>query len=247
MNDNYKYLRWSGVLALLVLSVFLVTMTKQVKNTPTANTISFSGEGEVTAKPDIAKVEFAIVTQATTSKAAQDANSPKSKAVVDFLKKQGIEEKDIKTTSYIVSPQYEQDEYPRYSTPKISGYEVTQKFELRIRDLDKTNTVLDGLVSVGVNNIANVSFTVDEPEKLQAEARIKAIADAKKKAKDLEKQLGIRLGKIVNFYENTGGYPGPFYLEAKEVDMGGGTGSEPEIPVGENAIKVNVTITYQIK
>lgn len=241
MNDNYKYLRWSGVLALVILSVFLVTMTKQVKNTATtANTISFSGEGKVMAKPDIAKVEFSIVTQADTSKKAQDANSPKSKFVVDFLKKQGIGEKDIKTVSYNVYPHYE---YPRYNTPQISGHEATQKFEVKIRDLDKTNSILDGLVAAGANNIANVSFTVDEPEKLQAEARAKAIADAKKKARDLEKQLGVDLGKIVNFTENSGGYMSPMYLEAKSV------GGEliPEVPTGENEIRSEVIITYQIR
>lgn len=242
---NNKYLAWAGTLALVILSVFLLTMTKQIKNTvTTTNTIFFSGEGEVIAKPDIAKVEFTIVTQATTSKSAQDANSPKSKAVVDFLKKQGIEEKDIKTASYNIFPQYS---YSRFDSPKIEGYEVTQKFEVKIRDLDKTNIILDGLVSAGANNIANVSFTIDDPEKLQAEARTKAIIDAKKKAKTLEKQLGIKLGKIVNFSENTGGYPGPFYLEAK--DMGDSTGERValEIPTGENEIKVDVTITYQIK
>lgn len=244
MNDNYKYLRWSGILALVVLSLFLITVTKQVKNTATtANTISFSGEGKVLAIPDIAKVNFAIITQAATSKQAQDANSPKSKAVVDFLKKQGVEEKDIKTVSYNIYPPYN---YPRFDAQEIKGYEVTQKFEVKIRDLDKTNTILDGLVSAGANNIANVSFTVDEPEKLQAEARSKAIADAKKKAHDLEKQLGINLGKIVNFSENTGEYPGPYYLEAKDVGgMGGGVA--PELPVGENEIRVDVTITYQIR
>ena len=243
MNDNYKYLRWSGVLALLVLSLFLLTATNQIKDDPTANTISFSGEGEVSTKPDIAKVEFAITTQATTSKTAQDANSPKSRAVVEFLKKQGVEEKDIKTVSYNVYPQYS---YPRFDTPQINGYEVTQKFEVKIRDLDKTNIILDGLVLAGANNIANVSFTVDDPEKLKEEARSKAIKDAKKKADALENQLGIRLGKIVNFSENTGGYPTPYYLETK--GLGGGVDSDtPEIPIGENEIRVDITITYQIK
>ena len=155
------------------------------------------------------KVNSAIPTKATTSKTAQDANSPKSRAVVEFLKKQGVEEKDIKTVSYNVYPQYS---YPRFDTPQINGYEVTQKFEVKIRDLDKTNIILDGLVLAGANNIANVSFTVDDPEKLKEEARSKAIKDAKKKADALEDQLGIRLGKIVNFSENTGGYPGPYYL-----------------------------------
>ena len=244
MNNN-RYLVWAGTLALIVLSVFLVTVTKQVKNTATtANTISFSGEGKVAAKPDIAQVNFAIITQAATSKAAQDANSPKSKTIADFLKKEGIEEKDIKTTSYNVYPQYN---YPRYGTPEITGYEVSQNFEVKIRDLDKINIILDGLVSAGANNISNLNFTVDDPEKLLAEARSKAIEDAKKKASALEDQLGVNLGKIVNFSENTGGYPRPIYFEAKDIGGGMGGGVGPELPTGENEILVYVNITYQIK
>ena len=81
----------------------------------------------------------------------------------------------------------------------------------------------------------------------QAEARAKAIKDAKKKADELEDQLNIDLGKIVNFSENTGGFPGPYYLEAKDFGQGGVGGGAPEIPVGENETVVNVTITYQIK
>lgn len=241
---NNKYLSWAGTLALVALSFFLLTMTKQVKNTATtANTISFSGEGTVSAIPDIAKVNFAIITQAATSKVAQDANSPKSKAIVDFLKKQAVEEKDIKTASYNIYPQYN---YPRFDAPEIKGYEVNQTFEVKIRDLDKTNIILDGLVSAGANNISKLEFAIDDPKKLKAEARTKAIADAKKKAEELEDQLGMDLGKIVNFSENTGGYPIPYYLEAKDLGRGGGSGV-PEIPTGENEISVNVTITYQIR
>ena len=82
-------------------------------------------------------------------------------------------------------------------------------------------------------------------EKLKAEARAKAIADAKKKADELKNQIGIKLGKIVTFTEGYGGYPGIYYAEAK--GMGGGDASGPSLPPGENEISVNVTLTYQIK
>ena len=110
-----------------------------------------------------------------------------------------------------------------------------------------SDNYLDGLVSAGANNISGLNFTVDDPEKLQAEARAKAIKDTKEKADELEDQLGVNLGKIVNLYENTGGFPTPYYMEAKDFGQGGVGGAIPEIPVGENEIVVNVTITYQIK
>lgn len=267
MNNNYKYLVWAGTATLVMLTVFLVALTKQVKNTTaTTNTVSFSGEDRIFAKPDIVAVSFSIVTEAATSKAAQEANSQKSQKVVDFLKEQGIEEKDIKTTEYNVYPQYS---YPRPlplslqgqsypvnpspkpeyypSSPRITGYQINQSFEIKVRDLDKVSAVLDGLVTAGVNQVNHLGFKIDDPDKLQTEARKQAIENAKIKARKLQKQLGIRLGKIINYSEG-GGYP-PYFLEARAFAPAGSGGDiqGPSVPPGENEIVVNVTITYQIR
>lgn len=240
----YKPLIWSGTIVLIILAVFLLVNTNKVWNTAaTTNTVSFSGEGKVVAKPDIAKINLSIVTDAPTSKAAQDDNSKKSKAVTDYLKKQNIEEKDIKTTGYNIYPQYKYSQFG--GNPQITGYQVNQSMEVKIRDLDKVSNILDGVVSAGANQVNGLSFEIDNQDALKAEARAKAIADAKKKANELQSQVGISLGKIVNFSENTGGYPIYFKSGAMETDGRGGGG--PSVPTGENEITVNISITYQIK
>lgn len=223
-----------------------ISINQKLNTATTANTVSFSGEGKVLAKPDVAVVDFSIVTEAATSKAAQDANSEKSNKVTDFLKEQKIEDKDVKTTSYSIYPQYE---YPRYGgVPKIKGYQVSQTIEIKVRDLEGVSSILDGVVTAGANQIGNLNFKIDDPEKLKAEARAKAIADAKKKAGELKDQVGIKLGKIVNFSEGISGYPVPIMYEAMSKGMGGGVGGGgPSVPAGENEVIVNVTITYQIK
>lgn len=255
----YKPLIWAGTAVMVILAVFLLASTNRVWNTATTtNTVSFSGEGKVVAKPDIAAISFSILTEATTSKIAQDSNSTKSKQVVDFLKKQDIDDKDIKTTGYKVYPQYgygkpvpmplgvEGQSYPEYypNNQKIVGYQVNQSFEVKIRDLEKVSTVLDGLVTAGANQINNLGFKVDNEEKLKEQARELAIKDAKEKASILKKQLGINLGKIVNY--NEGGYY-PIYMKAEVDGRDGMGGGEPSVPTGENEITVSVSITYQIK
>lgn len=246
MNNNYKYLIWSGTAVGIVLSVFLLVSTNKVLNTAaTTNTVSFSGEGKVVAKPDIAKVNLSILTESATSKAAQDDNSKKSKAVTDYLKKQALEDKDIKTTGYNIYPQYKYQQYG--GNPEIIGYQVIQSMEVKIRDLAKVSDILDGVVSAGANQVNSLSFEIDNPEALKTEARKKAIEDAKKKADELEGQVGIRLSKIVNFSENSDwrGYSGPIYL--KEADGRGGMGGGPTLPAGENEVLINVSLTYQIR
>lgn len=255
-------LYWSLTALVVILAVFvLVSINQKLNTATTANTVSFSGEGKVTAKPDMAVLYISVLAEAKTSKEAQNANAKKSDAVIDFLKKQGVEEKDIKTSSYNVAPNYyyprvyqtvEQVEpqiYPPFppvpdSTPRIIGYTVDHTLEVKIRNLEKAGDILDGVVTAGANRVSGPNFQIDEQEKLQVEARQKAIDDAKKKARDLEKQLGIKLGKIINFYES-GDYPGPIFYE-KALPVGAG-GDAPTIPPGKNEIRVNVTITYQIK
>ena len=240
----YKPLIWSGTIVLIILAVFLLVNTNKVWNTAaTTNTVSFSGEGKVVAKPDIAKINLSIVTDAPTSKAAQDDNSKKSKAVTDYLKKQNIEEKDIKTTGYNIYPQYKYSQFG--GNPQITGYQVNQSMEVKIRDLDKVSNILDGVVSAGANQVNGLSFEIDNQDALKAEARAKAIADAKKKANELQSQVGISLGKIVNFSENTGGYP--IYFKSGAMETDGRGGGCPSVPTGENEITVNISITYQIK
>jgi uncharacterized protein YggE len=275
MNNNYKYLIWSGTAALAIFSVFLLVSIQHLSETSTTtNTIAFTGEGKVSAKPDLAMLNFSILTQAATSKAAQDDNSKKSQKVVAYLKSQGIADKDIKTSGYNVYPQYSSNtrpcpvpmmegstgttemmapqSYPSYpcvidDTQKITSYQVSQNFDVKVRDLDKVGTLLDGLVSQGANQVNNLGFQIENQEKLKDQARQMAITDAKNKARALQSQLGIGLGRIVNYYEG-GNFP---YYAMDKMGMGGGgevrSGPSPSIPAGENEIIMSVTITYQIR
>lgn len=242
---NNRPLVLAGTTALIVLTLFLLVSMNHVLNTAaTSNTVSFSGEGKVSVKPDVATTDLSIVTEASTAKAAQDANSTKSNALITYLKEAGIEDKDIKTSGYNVQPLYNYNQ----SRPQITGYQTIQSINVKIRDLEKTNEILDGVVAAGANQINNVQFIIEDPEKYKAEARQTAFEDAKKKAEELEDQIGVNLGKIVNFSENVGGFPPIYYakdmvLNASEGRGGGG----PSLPTGENEVVVNVQVTYQIK
>jgi hypothetical protein len=253
-NLQKNILIWLGAAFLVVVSIFLLASTQQkIETAATTNTVSFSGEGKVSAKPDIAKAYISIITEATTTKAAQDQNSTKSQKVVEYLKGKNVDDKDIKTSSYNIYPQYDYScQYsgrPCDEVSKIKSYRVDQSIEVKIRNLDEAGNILDGVVSAGANQVSSFNFTIENPDALQAQAREKAIADAKDKANNLKKQLNIKLGRIVNFVE--GGNYYPMYESAKALDSSmagrGGTDVSPSLPSGESEITVNVTITYQIK
>jgi uncharacterized protein YggE len=207
--------------------------------------ISFSGEGKTYTKPDIATVTLSVVTEGKTVADLQKKNTEKMNKVIEFLKGNGIEEKDIKTTNYNLYPRYD---YSQYSSkmPQIVGYEITQSLEVKIRNLDKVGEVLEGSVAAGVNQIYSLYFKVDKDEEFKSQAKELAIKDAKKKAAETAKQLGVRLGKLVGYSEGSNYYP--IYANYdKAMGIGGGGESAPSIQTGENEILVNVTLTYEIK
>lgn len=206
-------------------------------------TVSFSGEGKIKAAPDTAKVEIGLLTEGKDSISVQNENSSKMNAVIKFLKNQGVKDEDIKTNNYNLSPKYDYNK----GKSTLVGYILNQTLSVTIRDIAKVGSILDGAVSSGANQINSISMLVDKPEELKNKAREEAVKQAKEKARLTSKTAGFRLGRIVNFSENSAGEP-PMYYEA--MGMGGAVAKSapaPQIEPGSQDITINVTLTYLIK
>lgn len=231
-----------AVFAVFALSYAYVADGK-MKRTQGASQIPVTGEGKVAAKPDIAILNATVVTEKVTVSEAQTKNTEVYNSIVKFLKDAGIDAKDVKTTHYSIYPQYF---YSQTRKPEITGYQVRNTLEIKIRDLSKVDDVLGGVVAYGANEVGNVSFTIENPNALKEQARKLAIEMAKEKAKVLSKDLGVRFSKIVGFSESEGGgFPPPiFYAEA--LGKGGSGGGGPDLSQGEQEIKVFVTLTYEL-
>lgn len=215
--------------------------------------ITVSGDGEVTAKPDIATVSFTVRESAKTVPDAQKAAEAKIKAGLKELEAVGVDEKDIKTNSYMVNPKYETEQvycisYP-CSTGKttITGYEVTQSITVKVRKIDQAGEVVGLIGKANITEISGPDFTVDDMDKAQAEAKELAIKEAKEKAKATAKSLGVSLGSITSFSDDQGGYY-PVMYARDSMSMGAMAKTESvTLPQGESVIKSRVTITYTLK
>lgn len=225
-----------------------------------SNTISVSGEGEVFAVPDTAEFSVSIQETAKDVKSAQDSATTKANAIIAYLKDAGVEEKDIKTADYSVSPQYEysQSVCPAASSgvvycppgkQTLTGYQVSQTLSVKVRDTDKAGDLLSGVGAKGASQVSGLSFTVDDQDALEAEARDKAIAQAEEKASVLAKSLGVHIVRVVGFSES-GNYPVPYYAKAvggAAYDSMSLQSAAPELPVGQNKITSSVSVTYEIR
>lgn len=218
-----------------------------------SNTISVSGYGEAFGAADIATFSFSVVSEKSTVAAAQADATNKINATTKYLKNAGIAEKDIQTTDYSVNPQYDYitgactGGYCPGGKQVLRGYQVRQSTTIKVRDLTQAGELLTGVGGKGATEVSGLNFTFDDPNKLQSDARGKAIADAKQKAEALAGQLGVSLVRVVSF--NGSGNQPMYYAKAVGMDMASTdyAPAAPEISVGQNKVSSNVSITYEIR
>ncbi|MFH1232352.1 MAG: SIMPL domain-containing protein [Patescibacteria group bacterium] len=234
-----------GTIYLGILSWNAVKIHDYIGISPKQNySINIIGEGKVAGIPDVAKIQLGYTVEKKKVAEAQKENTTKMNAVIDKLKKEfKIDAKDIKTINYSISQQYDWSD----SKQTLRGYSVSQDLIIKVRKMDQISQILDMAGTIGINQIGNLSFEIDKPEKLKEEARIKALEQAKVKAEALSKIVGVKLGKIISFSE-TSSEPSPIYnnfsMTLAKEETGGVPA--PSVEAGSNEITVFATVEYEI-
>jgi hypothetical protein len=211
----------------------------------TNDTIAVTAEGKVTAIPDVGLISLAVESRGAKVSSVQTDNTKKINDIIAFLKGLGVEAKDLRTSQYNLSPIYSYD--PKTGQQNLDGYSLHQTVEVKIRQLDKVGDILAGSLERGANQVGQLSFTIDDQDKLQQEARLKAIAKARAKAEDLAQAAGVRLGRVRSFSENINTpSPYPMYY-ARDMAVGlESKAAAPAIETGSQDIVVNVSLSFEI-
>ncbi len=206
--------------------------------------IVVSGEGESALKPDIALLSLSVMREAKTARAALDANNDAMAAVIAAMKAAGIAERDLQTAGIQINPRYNYTNKADGSQEaELVAYQVTNTLSVRVRDIDKTGDILDKAVTLGVNQGGGISFTNENPATVVTEARKKAVADAIAKAKTLAEAAGVSVGKVLEITDQSYAPP-PMPMNAKAYDA---AGASVPVQAGENAYKVMVNVTFELK
>lgn len=231
-----------GILIFLVGQMIYQNKSLEQQN---QNQITVSGEGKIYAKPDVAIVSLGVNTTGATVAAVTQSNTDKMNAVITAIKNLKIDEKDIQTTNYNLTPLYN---YTEAAGRIFQGYTLDQNIQVKIRDFTKIGDVLSQATSNGANLTGDLQFTIDNPEQFKEQARAKAIAQAKANAQNLAKESGVNLGKLINVYESSNPYPVMYSNSAKGI--GGGVPEAVPTPViqpGQQEIDVTINLTYQVQ
>lgn len=247
---------------LFVLSLFFVVkFINEIKvfgtigrGIPAMNVITVSGKGEFVAIPDVAEINFTVSKDSSTVALAQEQTTKAMNKAISVLKAEGVDEKDIKTTSYNIYPKYEYIKqsslnsaiYP-YGKQTLTGYTVSQSVQVNIKDISKAGDILAKIGNEEVTNLSGLNFTFQDKDKGKTEARNIAIKKAQEEALNLASKLGVKLVRIVGFNEG-GNYPlYDKYGLGGDAIYSANSREIPDVPAGENKVISNVSISYEIK
>ena len=204
--------------------------------------LEVSATGEATRVPDLAIISAGVVTRQTTATAAIQENAARMERVLSALKRAGIEERDVQTSSINLNPEYR---YQENRAPQLVGYTASNQVSIRFRDIRNTGKILDALVAEGANQINGPTLTIDKPEAALDEARLKALANGRARADVYARALGRRVARIVSISESGGSYPVPppmpMMMEARAQ------AADSKILPGEQKLQVTLSIVFDLQ
>lgn len=233
-------------MAILALTAIVISAFYFFNKTDQEDRFSVSGSAVVYAKADIANISVGLKTEVKkTAAEATLENSKTMNKILEAVRDLEIEDKDIKTTNYNLRPVYN---WTESRGQELKGYEVSQNVTLKIRNLESIGAIIERTTELGANQVGDINFTIDDEFELKNEAREMAIEKAKEKAGLIASQAGLKLGKLKGVSETSYSPIIPTYSNAmKEMAFDSVAGGAPSIEVGQNEIRAEVTLIYEVK
>lgn len=203
-----------------------------------ARTITVSGEGRISAAPDMAILRLGVSREARKASDAMRAASDAAALVLAQVKQAGIEPRDVQTANVSLSPRWQNTQN---TAPRVVGYIASNDLVVRVRDLSSLGDLMDAVVGDGANQMNGLSFAIAEPRSLQDKARQAAVKDAQSKAGLLADAAGVSLGPVMTIAENNGGHVPMTMARGAMMES-----SAVPIAAGELDITINVTVIFGI-
>lgn len=208
----------------------------------TGTLLEISAQGESRRTPDLATITAGVVTQAAEAATAMRENAARMDRVVAALKRAGVADRDVRTASISLSPQYR---YGENQPPIITGYQASNTATVRFRDIARSGTILDALVATGANQINGPELGLDNPNAAMDEARLDAVAKARARADLYAKAAGLRVKRILSISEGVYDFPRPMPLNMRSMAVA--QDAESKILPGEQQIGVALTVRFELE
>jgi uncharacterized protein YggE len=256
----------SNIACVLALSLSVVPWSSGCAGTTTVvqsalpQGISVNGHGEAQGQPDIARVTLGVETRSKVATEATDQANQQMAAVIAAIKQQGVADRDIRTQNFSVNFEQQPEPYPPApaeappsketrgavataapaSDVPRGFYRVSNTVQVSIRELAKLGAILGGATAAGANSVWGIQFDIEDPTKLESDARQKAMAQARARAEQLAQLAGVKLGKVISVGESGGG------IMQRDAGFGYAMKAANSVPVqsGELTISQDVQIVF---
>ena len=176
-------------------------------------------------------------TRAPNARAALDASTARSNAVLTALKGRGVAEKDLRTSELSLNPVFGPE-----GVGRITGYQASNEVTATLRNVAAAGGVIDAATSAAGDaaRVQRLSFSIADDSALRAEARAEAVRQAQQRAKQMAEAAGVALGPLLSVSETPGTTPIPY--PAQTADRSAAVPVQP----GSQELRVSVDVVYAI-
>lgn len=199
--------------------------------------VTVVGEGRTEGTPDIATINASIVSTSSDSAAASEQTNTKMTQVIDTLKTQGIDAKDIKTSDLSVQAQYGDN------PSTITGYTATNTITITFREIDDLGPATNTIQTIGGNatRIDSPSFSFSDDSQLIKDARARAFNDAKDRASQYAGLAELTLGQVISITEAGASVPPPSPVQRFDT-----VAAAPPVEPGQQQVDFSVTVVWEL-
>ena len=205
--------------------------------TGVSRTITVTGQGTATVKPDMATVQLGVSVQRPTANAALQQANKSATALIDALKAAGVADDDIATSNLSI--------WPQYDNSQVTGYTASNTVSVTVRAIDRTGPVIDAAAAAAGDDISisGVSFGLSDPEQSLAAARADAMANAAKRAGEFAAAADAGVGAVLQISETA---VQPFVPTIYADRAAGAAPASTVVPTPIQAGTTDVSVTVNV-
>ncbi len=231
--------------ALLALGAAVAPAAAQataISNAPVPSTFALSAFDETRLVPDIASITLGVNTQAATAGEALKANGARMSAAIAALKKAGLTDRDIQTSTLSINPQYVCE---NNQPPRLTDYQVANQVIIAMHELSRLGGVIDASVAAGTNTAGGISLGLADPSAAEDTARVAAVKALNAKAELYARATGYHIVRLISLNEGGGYVPQPLmpvFAMATKREVGDST----PVSSGELRVRIDVSGVFEV-
>lgn len=229
----------AALLCLLLIAVPAAAHEPQERG----RSVSVSGHGEASARPDRAQLALGVEIARPELKAAEAEANRIVRAYLAEVVALGLRDEQVSTTGVSISPDYVWDEPSR--SQRLTGYRVRREISLRVRDLDQLGELILRATRAGVNQVSPPVLESSRAAELGRQALAAAAEDARGKARLLAETLGVRLGPVRSLGASDADTPRPVLMKAMAVRAAADESGNAQMGLSPGEIRYGANVSAE--